>query len=461
MDNFRFVKSTFLRQRGPDDCGAACLAMILNYQGDRNRAKHLLRSLNSPAGGLSLFELKTAALELGFIAYCASADLAYLKTINTPAILHMLNENGDDHFQVYYGRAKNDGQLQFLMADPAKQVYYLNESELAGLWESRSALFFDGIDRTRQQFSGIAALRLFTASYFPSGLWAVIPLLGLISAFLGISLTWIIQKGWADHDFFAGSATVIYVTALLLLLGVFRSLISYLRQYILVDLSLDVSANLMAAYTEQRSRETKRPSAPDGMEASLADMQKVHNSILAMLSMFLSDGTQIVLFLSASIYISPLAGLLDLAYILAAVIFSWRRNRLNSYKIAHLKTLRNYHRDQLRLMGSPGRFKANTNQASSWWQKQSEFSRFFALHNLYSILVIDLWSNVQVLLVFLCGVVQFKDGAFSYTLFSILVLSAYLVSRLLQNMLNTIPVLSEGIDAWFQFDQGDGALQSN
>jgi hypothetical protein len=103
-----------LLQLSENDCGAACLAMILRYY-QRHVSINRLRDLvNVSRDGASLHSLAEGAEALGFRARGLRADYQHLKKVELPAIVHWENF----HYVVLYEVSAD----RVVIADPATEL---------------------------------------------------------------------------------------------------------------------------------------------------------------------------------------------------------------------------------------------------------------------------------------------------------------------------------------------------
>jgi ABC-type bacteriocin/lantibiotic exporter with double-glycine peptidase domain len=108
MNDLNQIRRIFIRQLTQNDCGVACLSMVLNYSG-RETEVNVFRERTMISGeGLSLLELRNLAAELNLPARCVQMNIQFLRECCPPYILHMVNEYGEDHFQVYCGAKKHE-----------------------------------------------------------------------------------------------------------------------------------------------------------------------------------------------------------------------------------------------------------------------------------------------------------------------------------------------------------------
>jgi ABC-type bacteriocin/lantibiotic exporter with double-glycine peptidase domain len=232
MQNIHLLQRSFVRQAGEDDCGLACLSMILAYGGKLSEQADLSRQL-VPPGGLSLLDLKHLAVRYGLNARVVELDVPTLRSLPVPCILHTHQTNGAPHFEVCYGSRLKQGRYRYLMADPAGQFYWLAEPELLSKWPFRAALHFAELTYDPAAFRHPSWQVLLSLRPFPLALLLPVPLLSIGSALTGVAVSWTLQRGINDPSILQGRVVVLLL-GLLLLIGVARSGMAFLRQYLLV-----------------------------------------------------------------------------------------------------------------------------------------------------------------------------------------------------------------------------------
>ena len=111
-------------QAEANECGLACLAMIVSYFGRDTDIRSIRESSNLPAFGSSLKHLTRAAAAAGLKARSLKLDIGDIKRLSTPAILHW----DLDHFVVL----KKCGSGGVVVHDPAVGVRKYPFDELDG-----------------------------------------------------------------------------------------------------------------------------------------------------------------------------------------------------------------------------------------------------------------------------------------------------------------------------------------
>jgi ABC-type bacteriocin/lantibiotic exporter with double-glycine peptidase domain len=327
MKNETYIRRTFVSQLNAKDCGIACMRMILNYAG-LETASNLFSSLSFlEQQERSLLELKKIAATARLNAKCVLLDIPFLREIKHPCILHITNETGQHHFQVCYGAQKRRDGYYYLMADPARQVYLLHEKKLEQQWESRAALHFERLPLA-QSYQPESSWHIFLSlNLFPGPFWLALPLIHVCSAILGVALSWVLEKG--INGSFANSSWRLIVSILLLLLMItlFRCLLSFFRQKILITLSTAVHERLFSTLTRKLIFELEWTAALNekSLQFSRRQMQKILQALWLFLSVLLADGSLIVLLLAGIFYLTPIAGLVNCLYLSWMTFISVKR----------------------------------------------------------------------------------------------------------------------------------------
>ncbi len=200
MKNTHQCLKFFTAQSGPNDCGLACMAMILNYNGRRMEANRLMRETVAPEEGLSLLEIRQLAQSAGLNGRCVRMDLANLREVDTPCILHVGKPEGGDHFVVCFGSRIKKGTHQYLIADPAIGVQAMAENDLVNIWAGNAVLYFESLRVDLMGQYKPLWTYMFKLPGFRNVLLFTVPLLNICSTLMGIGLSWMLQRG-SEHSF--------------------------------------------------------------------------------------------------------------------------------------------------------------------------------------------------------------------------------------------------------------------
>ncbi|WP_299285991.1 peptidase domain-containing ABC transporter [uncultured Mucilaginibacter sp.] len=108
------------------DCGPTCLRMVAKHYGRNYKTQTLRQLCEINKEGVSLLGISDAAEKIGFRSLAAKLGLTDLKEAELPFILHWRQ----NHFVVLYKIKKG----KFFLADPAKGLVTLTESEFNKNW---------------------------------------------------------------------------------------------------------------------------------------------------------------------------------------------------------------------------------------------------------------------------------------------------------------------------------------
>lgn len=131
------IQKTHTLQLDQSDCGVACLLSVIKFYNGNHSLEKLRELSGTTTQGTTMLGLYQVANELGFTAEGIRGEMQALKNHDEPVILHFQLVKNNDHYVVCY---EYDKQKGFLIGDPAKGIYYLNEDELEKKWVSKNCL---------------------------------------------------------------------------------------------------------------------------------------------------------------------------------------------------------------------------------------------------------------------------------------------------------------------------------
>jgi ABC-type bacteriocin/lantibiotic exporter with double-glycine peptidase domain len=128
-------KYPIILQQNEEDCGAACLAMIVKYYGKIFTINRIREAIGTGQLGTSLLGLRRGAENIGFDAVSKRTNpqiLDKMKDAPLPAIIHWKGY----HYVVLYGQKGK----KYIIADPIVGIRYINRQELAENWAGFTTL---------------------------------------------------------------------------------------------------------------------------------------------------------------------------------------------------------------------------------------------------------------------------------------------------------------------------------
>ncbi len=252
MKPLKHINQTLVRQQGQADCGVACLASILAYYGGHSRLERLRELSGTDPQGTSLLGLYQAAMRIGFDAEGIEANsIENLKTdVSAPVILHVLIDNRLQHYVVCYGW--NVAKQQFTIGDPAQGIVTYTSEELGSIWPSRILMTLTPNDTLQQQTNETMAKRRWLLSLIRDDepLLVIATGLGIVTAGLGLSTAIFSQKLIDEilpkHD----TKRLILGLSLLAFLLIARTMVGYLRGFLLNRQSRDFNNRIINRFYE-------------------------------------------------------------------------------------------------------------------------------------------------------------------------------------------------------------------
>lgn len=243
----RIIEKTFIIQHDSSDCGVACLRSVIRYYGGDFSFETLRELSGTNREGTTLLGLFEAAQKTGFEAAGSRIHSSELATITSPAILHVVIQEDQLHYVVWYGRTTQEADKTenkslsalHLIGDPAKGVVEMSEQELMTIWQSKVCLtltpnsdFVTARVRKRKKWEWFKTL-----IRDDIGLLSITAVLGLLVASAGLAMAIFSQKlidsilPLKNHNkLFLG---VLFVSFILLV----RICLDALRAYILLKQS--------------------------------------------------------------------------------------------------------------------------------------------------------------------------------------------------------------------------------
>jgi ATP-binding cassette, subfamily B, bacterial HlyB/CyaB len=236
----------FFAQQSASDCGVACIVMLGLYWGKRLNPNELRDRCNVDRNGTSLRSLAATAESIGFSTRPVQAGLKQLATQNLPAIAHWEGK----HFIIVWEITHK----QVIVSDPAIGQRTLTHAQFKAGWTGYAILLqpttrWNEIDQDKQSLWQLAnlvtphwflLLEIFIASIF-------IQLLGLITPiFTQLILDRVVVQG--------SQLTLTAVGLGLLIFGLFRVVMSGLRQYLLDHTANRVNTALVIGFIKHTLR---------------------------------------------------------------------------------------------------------------------------------------------------------------------------------------------------------------
>jgi ABC-type bacteriocin/lantibiotic exporter with double-glycine peptidase domain len=441
MKNLLFLYDTYVRQHGPDDCGIACLAMLLNYSGRTNDAAELLRRHKSSPVGSSLLDLREIAGGLGISSKCVTMDTATLRELRSPCILHVLNTDNAWHFIVYFQSRFKCGRREYFIADPATGMGWMPESELSSVWQKNAALYTEQLPFRTPPIKDHSWIRLIRSLSLQKTLFLSIPLLNIAAGALGIALSWLLQRGLTDSLTDRNNALLITIVLLLGLIMTGRNIGNYLKQRVLIRINADVRKKHLDTLVLEVTQD--RPGRAL-IKKRLGDVQKIQNAAAGILAILFPESLLLFLLLSGLFYYGSVPGIISAVYITVMTLTGIKYSATHIREQSALAQLNLLNEKYICLLGSD-----NPPEGLPGTQKEREARYIIRAKSLaatignYGLLYDCLGSLAVITTLFYC-LYSVRRGAISYNLLLTEVIATYLITASMPRVCQAFPVITEG-----------------
>lgn len=242
------MRYTFVKQHDATDCAAACMAMVCLHYKKETTITRLRDMMGTDLKGTNLIGLSKCAEALGFMSQAVRVDReGFLSKYTLPAIANVVTKEGLSHFVVVFKITKK----YVIVGDPAKDLEKLEIDEFYKSFTGAMLLlkpnqeFVSGKLKGTKMFDRYVKLLLPHKKLFIYAILAsfLITVLGILSSlFNNIIYDEILPYQQKD----------VLKIMLLVFLGVSLTQItvSFIRQWMLVHLSMKIDIPLMLGYFE-------------------------------------------------------------------------------------------------------------------------------------------------------------------------------------------------------------------
>lgn len=242
------MRYTFVKQHDATDCAAACMAMVCLHYKKETTITRLRDMMGTDLKGTNLIGLSKCADELGFMSQAVRVDReGFLSKYTLPAIANIITKEGLSHFVVVFKITDK----YVIVGDPAKDLEKLEIDEFyknftgAMLLLKPNEKFVGGKLKGTKMFDRYVKLLLPHKKLFIYTMLAsfLITVLGILSSlFNNIIYDEILPYQQKD----------VLKIMLVVFLGISLTQIavSFIRQWMLVHLSMKIDIPLMLGYFE-------------------------------------------------------------------------------------------------------------------------------------------------------------------------------------------------------------------
>ena len=303
-------------QAEANECGLACLAMIVSYFGRTTDIRSIRESSKLPAFGASLKHLTRAAAAAGLKSRSLKLELEDLPKLGTPAILHW----DLDHFVVL----KKFSRGKAVIHDPATGIRKYPLRELDGHFTGIAVEFSQARETPTDEAP--RRLKLRDLVRFSHGIFRGMALILLLSALVQVCslLSPLYLQLVIDQGLARGDMDLVLVVALLFgLLMLARIALGHVRSLVTMQFSIrlgfEMVSGLFGHLLNLPLRFFERREMGD-LVSRFSSVEKISGLISGDMITVLVDGLLSLLALALLYVYSPLLATVCLAFVLAGAL---------------------------------------------------------------------------------------------------------------------------------------------
>ena len=271
------MRYTYVRQHDTTDCAAACLAMVCLHYKKEITITRLRDMMGTDLKGTNLTGMEKAAQELGFSTAAVRVDREnFLSEFTTPCIAQVITDEGLAHFVTVFKKTtiKDDGERRrhmvrqeeerkkcadegkkfkcrdyVIIGDPAKELKKISLDEFYKNFTGVLLLMTPTSEfKTGKQKQGSMVKRFLDLLWPQKKLFFYAILSSVILTIIGIASS-MYNKILMDEILPYGLKSLLVAVILVFsIVSVTSALISMVRQWVLIYLSIKVDIPLMLGY---------------------------------------------------------------------------------------------------------------------------------------------------------------------------------------------------------------------
>ena len=242
------MRYTFVKQHDITDCAAACMAMVCLHYKKETTITSLRDIMGTDIKGTNLVGLSKCADELGFISQAVKVDKDGFKSKYTlPAIANVITREGLSHFVVIFKITKK----YVIYGDPAKDLMRVEIDEFYKSFTGVLLLLKPNNEFTTGKIKGNKVFERYIKLLWPQKkLFAYALLASLIVTVLGIVSSLFNNVIYDEILPYQQQDVLKVMLAVFIGVNLTSIMVSFIRQWILLHLSIKIDIPLMLGYFE-------------------------------------------------------------------------------------------------------------------------------------------------------------------------------------------------------------------
>ena len=242
------MRYTFIKQHDATDCAAACMGMVcLHYKKETTITK-LRDMMGTDLKGTNLIGLSKCAEELGFNCQAVKVDKeGFVSRYTLPAIANIVTKEGLSHFVVIFRITKK----YVIIGDPAKNLERLTIDEFYKKFTGAMLLLKPNSEFEREKIKGTKLFDRYIKLLLPQKKLFIYALVAsLLVTLLGILSSLFNNIIYDEILPYQQKDVLKMMLAVFLGISLTSTFVSFVRQWILMHLSIKIDIPLMLGYFE-------------------------------------------------------------------------------------------------------------------------------------------------------------------------------------------------------------------
>lgn len=242
------MRYTFIKQHDATDCAAACMGMVcLHYRKETTITK-LRNLMGTDLKGTNLIGLSKCAEQLGFNCQAVKVDReGFLSRYTLPAIANVITKEGMSHFVVVFRITKK----YVIVGDPAKDIERISIDDFYKKFTGAMLLLKPNSEFEREKIKGTKLFDRYIKLLLPQKKLFIYALVAsLLVTLLGILSSLFNNIIYDEILPYRQKDVLKIMLAVFLGISLTSTFVSFVRQWILMHLSIKIDIPLMLGYFE-------------------------------------------------------------------------------------------------------------------------------------------------------------------------------------------------------------------
>lgn len=242
------MRYTYIKQHDATDCAAACMAMVCLHYKKESTITKLRDMMGTDLKGTNLIGLSICAEKLGFMSQAVRVDKeGFLSKYTLPAIANVVTKEGLSHFVVVFKITEK----YVVIGDPAKDLEKVEIDDFYKNFTGALLLLSPNQDFTGGKLKGTKVFQRYIRLLLPhKKLFVYTIIASLLITLLGI-VSSIFNNIIYDEILPYQQKDVLKIMLFVFLgISLTSTIVSFVRQWILIHLSMKIDIPLMLGYFE-------------------------------------------------------------------------------------------------------------------------------------------------------------------------------------------------------------------